>query len=93
MLAWRPLSFGLRTRAMQQRAEMPVDTELLRELLHLPESAKIVGASMVSGSVRLILESDDFPATRGGLAMPTATAIFVPDDDGKPVFTDWELTC
>ena len=80
---------------MANQGILLVDFELMREVLRLPKSARIVTAGYGTkppslDKVVLVLESDDFPPA-GKEGPPYVNAEFAADDDGYPVFVQWKI--
>jgi hypothetical protein len=81
---------------MRQIGLMKVSWEVLRDLLRLPKTTRILDAlgdpnGYDVDTVTFTVESDDFPATPNGNELPQVTAEFTADDDGYPVFVQWKI--
>ena len=78
------------------QAILDVDCHLLRDALHLPDTARILYAVQPqrAHTIRLIVESDDFPETKEGDNLPTVAPEYQTEWQSVPVSTklvDWGL--
>ena len=78
------------------QAILDVDCHLLRESLHLPDTARILYAVQPqrADTIRLIVESDDFPETIQGDNLPLLSPILKTEQQLVTLsvtLTDWGL--
>lgn len=74
---------------------MRIAAVYLRDALHLPEQAAIVGAGTVhqhgETAVELTIEHPDFPNVRPGDEIPLVCPTFDKDDAGNARLHSWDL--
>ena len=78
------------------QAILDVDCHLLRDALHLPDTARILYAVQPqrAHTIRLIVESDDFPETKEGDNLPLLSPALTTDRrlvTLSVTLTDWGL--
>lgn len=73
-------------------AILPVSAELLRQVLHLPDTVRIENVSFDIAFDRILLRVDgpDFPEVPSGDAIPQIDATFRRSDSGAVEFIGWK---
>lgn len=66
-----------------------ITPDFMRELMVIPLTADIVGASWADGNVELVIESVGFPEVAEGARLPLATPVF--RKQASVILVDWGI--
>ena len=75
-----------------QKATIDITCELLADLLHLPDTAKVLYSVQprLPNTIRLVVDSPDFPEVKEGALLPEVLPRFRTEQSPSTVtFVDW----
>lgn len=89
MSAVKPFPFA----GERRMATVQITPELLAAMLHLPDSATVLGTldSPAGGPALVVLESEEFPVCQEGAMLPIAVITYTADEQGEVVHSEIDV--